>query len=155
MLHRAGYCFLITNSVVSSLICYPHCLSYYNEVSGGPHAGSTHLDRSNVDWGQDLIYLADWIERHPDAIPLRVVHHSMVKPGYYGANRGSNNYTYDPGDSASGNLFAFSAGWYAISVQRLLDQDSNYQRFRHRMPEATIGYSIRLYRLDYPLPRNY
>lgn len=32
----------------------PHHLTYFNELAGGPEAGSTHLLDSNVDWGQGL-----------------------------------------------------------------------------------------------------
>jgi 4-amino-4-deoxy-L-arabinose transferase-like glycosyltransferase len=41
----------------SSLWIYPHSLSYFNESIGGPLNGTEHLLGSNVDWGQDLIYL--------------------------------------------------------------------------------------------------
>jgi hypothetical protein len=43
---------------VSSLWVYPHSLSYFNESIGGPLNGASHLLGSNVDWGQDIRYLA-------------------------------------------------------------------------------------------------
>ena len=45
----------------SSLWIYPHSLSYFNEAIGGPLNGASHLLGSNVDWGQDLVYLNQWI----------------------------------------------------------------------------------------------
>lgn len=39
-------------SVVSSLSVYPHSLSYFNELVGGPRGGPAHLLDSNIDWGQ-------------------------------------------------------------------------------------------------------
>ena len=36
----------------------PHFLSYFNELAGGPLAGSRFLADSNLDWGQDLDELA-------------------------------------------------------------------------------------------------
>src|SRR5205814_1095877 len=44
-------------SITSSIACYPHSLSYFNELSGGPKQGSAHLLGSSLEWGQDLRYL--------------------------------------------------------------------------------------------------
>jgi hypothetical protein len=49
-------------SVGSSLWYYPHSLSYFNELVGGPMGGPKHLLDSNIDWGQDLFYLKDWLD---------------------------------------------------------------------------------------------
>jgi hypothetical protein len=57
-------------SVASSLWCYPHSLSCFNELVGGPKHGHEHLLDSNIDRGQDLLYLKRWVEEHPDARPL-------------------------------------------------------------------------------------
>jgi hypothetical protein len=48
----------------SSLWIYPHSLSYFNESIGGPLNGPKHLLGSNVDWGQDLLYLKRWRDAH-------------------------------------------------------------------------------------------
>lgn len=50
--------------LLSSLWLYPHSLSYFNELVGGPLNGHKHLLGSNVDWGQDFRYLA-W-QRYPE-----------------------------------------------------------------------------------------
>jgi hypothetical protein len=34
--------------------------------SAGPRNGPRHLLDSNIDWGQDLFYLKDWLDRHPN-----------------------------------------------------------------------------------------
>lgn len=47
----------------SSLAAHPHYLPYFNELAGGPDDGIEWLDDSNVDWGQDLILLRDFLER--------------------------------------------------------------------------------------------
>jgi hypothetical protein len=46
---------------ISSLSVYPHELSYFNEISGGPSNGYKHLLGSNVDWGQDLLLIRTWM----------------------------------------------------------------------------------------------
>jgi hypothetical protein len=49
--------FLLLWSIVSSCWTFPHSLSYFSEAVGGPLNGSKHLLGSNVDWGQDLLYV--------------------------------------------------------------------------------------------------
>ena len=57
-------------SIVSSLRVIPHRMSYFNELAGGPMGGHYHLGNSSADWGQDLLYLTKWYDRHPEARPL-------------------------------------------------------------------------------------
>jgi hypothetical protein len=53
--------------VISAIVTFPHHLSYFNELVGGPNNGHRYLTDSNVDWGQDLPTLRDWIDRtQPD-----------------------------------------------------------------------------------------
>ncbi len=35
-------------------------------LTAGPRNGPRHLLDSNIDWGQDLFYLKDWLDVHPD-----------------------------------------------------------------------------------------
>src|SRR5207247_2123563 len=43
---------------------HPHHIAYFNELAGGPDGGRNHLVDSNLDWGQDLNGLRDWIDRN-------------------------------------------------------------------------------------------
>jgi hypothetical protein len=65
---------LLLWSIASSLYYYPHDLSYFNELVGGPGRGHYHLANSNVDWGQNLLYLKEWYDTHPKARPLHVAY---------------------------------------------------------------------------------
>ena len=40
----------------------PRYLSYFNPIAGGPEHGYRHLVDSNVDVGQDLIALKNWLD---------------------------------------------------------------------------------------------
>lgn len=51
----------------STLRVYPHQLAYFNELAGGPENGSRHLLGSNLEWGQDFLFLKEWLRRHPPA----------------------------------------------------------------------------------------
>lgn len=44
-------------TAASSLSVYPHQLAYFNELAGGPKSGYKHLLHSNLEWGQDLLFL--------------------------------------------------------------------------------------------------
>jgi hypothetical protein len=57
---------------VSSLRVYPHSMSYFNEIAGGPENGHAHLIDSNIDWGQDVFFLKKWMDAHPEARPMRM-----------------------------------------------------------------------------------
>jgi hypothetical protein len=42
---------------------YPHYESYFNEAAGGPCSGWKVLGDSNVQWGQDIWIMEEWIRR--------------------------------------------------------------------------------------------
>lgn len=50
-----------------SLSGAPHWLSYFNVAAGGSARGHESLCDSNIDWGQDLLLLREWLGKHPDA----------------------------------------------------------------------------------------
>lgn len=61
-----GYLILCT-----SLLCwymyenikiYPYYLTYFNQTVGGAKNGYRYVVDSNIDWGQDLKRLSDWVE---------------------------------------------------------------------------------------------
>lgn len=138
--------------VSSSLYYFPHSLSYFNEIAGGPLKGHNHLINSNIDWGQDLKLLKEWIEDHPEANHISVC--------YYGA---LNNY----GQTAIKSLgvdaplppvneskdYSPPAGWYAISVNYLKgygwkQPKNGFTYFQKYRPVARAGYSIYIYHIE-------
>jgi 4-amino-4-deoxy-L-arabinose transferase-like glycosyltransferase len=71
---------LLSWAFVGSLAVYPHSLSYFNEIAGGPKSGHSFLLDSNIDWGQDLLYFRDWLRKHPEAHPLKLAYFNAVDP---------------------------------------------------------------------------
>ena len=71
---------LLVWSTASSLMAYPHSVSYFNELAGGPANGHEHLLDSNVAWGQDLLYLKRWLVDHPQARPIGVATIGWIDP---------------------------------------------------------------------------
>ena len=43
---------------------YPHFLTYFNELVGGPSQGYKYVTDSNLDWGQDLKRLAEFVDEN-------------------------------------------------------------------------------------------
>ncbi|MEJ7733695.1 MAG: hypothetical protein WKG00_31430, partial [Polyangiaceae bacterium] len=75
---------LALSAAAASLAVVPHSLSYFNALAGGTRGGPRHLLDSNVDWGQDLLELQDWMARHPDARPMHLAYFGQVNPSVEG-----------------------------------------------------------------------
>ncbi|HXC52086.1 MAG TPA: glycosyltransferase family 39 protein [Candidatus Limnocylindrales bacterium] len=61
----------------------PRYLQFFNEAAGGPERGHRVLIDSNIDWGQDLIRLREYMdEKHLDRISL--AYFGRVDPQIYG-----------------------------------------------------------------------
>ena len=120
-------------------------------ICAGPLNGPRHLLDSNIDWGQDLFYLEDWCESHPEARPIKVAYfggypldRSKVESAGFppvGPDRVQMDDKTDP--AAFGPL----PGWYALSVNEIYGRSQQYRYFLHFEPVATAGYSIYIYHI--------
>ncbi|HZV04529.1 MAG TPA: glycosyltransferase family 39 protein [Gemmataceae bacterium] len=152
-------------SIASTLVIHPHYLSYFNEVAGGPDNGHNHLIDSNIDWGQDLLFLKAWLEKHPEAHPLRLAAFNTIDPGVIGIQ-----FTLPPLGPISRDITQDShfrqlgphPGYYALDVNFVHGYaypvaDSRgqfgsirlheYEYFQHFHPIAKAGYSIFIYHI--------
>ena len=161
--------------VGSSLWYYPHSLSYFNELVGGPLGGRWHLLDSNLDWGQDLFHLKSWLDDHPEAKPLGLAYFGKFDPRSAGIEfeippRGP----VSQDDAAeAGRLRSLppkldeelgpKPGWYAISVMMLhgfeygipdgrggnyYADEPYFSYFQRLEPVARAGYSIYIYHVS-------
>ncbi len=135
-------------SVGSSLCIYPHSLSYFNELAGGPRHGHRYLLDANIDWGQDLGYLKRWLDANPDVSLVHLDWLGFIPAKHFGIEvadrpprRGADERSPSTADAGRGP----EPGWYAISVHRLFDAGDRYRAFQQRQPTATAGYSIYIY----------
>lgn len=133
--------------LISSLNIYPHYLSYFNELVGGPENGYRYLADSNLDWGQDLKGLKKWMDREgPGQIYL----------AYFGV--ASQEYhvpscQYLPGIGFSRTYRShvlpldIDREMLAISVSLLQGMHTRgiYNWLKKYKPVARIGYSIHIY----------
>jgi hypothetical protein len=146
---------LLGVGIISSLSVYPHSLSYFNESVGGPAQGHKHLLDSNIDWGQDLLYLQKWMNRHPEAKPVGIAYFGMFDPSDVGIK------TTPPPQAPKSrpvqlNEIRIQPGWYAVSVNKLYgyrssdcqsSPDACYKYFMRFRPADMVGYSIFIYHL--------
>lgn len=78
---------------LSSLAVAPRYLEYFNEAAGGPSRSYRWLVDSNLDWGQDLVRLADYMRSHRLS-SIRLAYFGSVNPIVYGVRFTS---LHDPG----------------------------------------------------------
>ena len=136
---------LLSVGITSSLAIAPHSMSYFNLGVGGPLGGKSHLLDANIDWGQDLLRLRDWVAGHPEATPFHARIFSLVELETTGIRARP-----IPSQSPS-NASPLTPGWYAISVNELMGyrhdgkQDPQCMWFQRMEPIAMVGYSIYVY----------
>jgi len=69
--------------LVGTVLIWPDYLAYFNEPSGGPDRGYEHLTDSNIDWGQDLVQLKEFMDEH-DIERVHLAYFGMADPHSYG-----------------------------------------------------------------------
>jgi hypothetical protein len=158
----------LTWSVGSSLWCYPHSMSYFDELVGRPKNGHYYLLDSNISWGQDLFYLKQWLDEHPDAKPLKFASFGYIDPRLVGIEfmlPPVGPAMPHPNTCANDENLGPLPGWYAIDVNHLhgtllkmadgkgnrespVNEYNNYCYFLHFKPVAMAGYSIYIYHLE-------
>ncbi|GIW87974.1 MAG: glycosyl transferase [Isosphaeraceae bacterium] len=70
-------------TLLSTLAIHPHYLAYFNLASGGPARGSEHLIDSNLDWGQDLVGLREWLRREAPDEPVGLAYFGQIPPSLF------------------------------------------------------------------------
>jgi 4-amino-4-deoxy-L-arabinose transferase-like glycosyltransferase len=139
---------------VASVSIFPHYLTYFNEIAGGPSNGYKILVDSNLDWGQELIGLREYMtEKNLSSVKLS--YHGTADPAAYGIQ-------YEPLPSYPYNQWTSDAvpdillnppdGVYAISANNLqglrFKNHDLYATFRQRKADVVVGHSIFIYRIN-------
>jgi hypothetical protein len=131
--------------VVGMARVYPYPLAYFNELAGGSDGGYRWLVDSNLDWGQNLWGLRDWMR---DAGVERVYysHFSPARPQVYGVEvdwlpPDPRAVPFAPLDPAPG-IYAIGA----TVLQGAYTPDVNtFAWFRGQAPLARLGHALFLY----------
>ena len=145
--------------VIGSTIIYPHYLAYFNQLVGGPGGGHRLLGDSNLDWGQDLIGLREFMNRENIA-SVKLGYMGTADPRAYGLSYEQLPgfpYGRDKSESISEVSRNPPSGVYAISVSCLqgycFKNHDLYVSFRGRslMQLSGIPFSFIESRLDWHL----
>jgi hypothetical protein len=144
----AGACLA---AVVEFTTVYPHTLTFFNALVGGPRNGSRYLADSNVDWGQDLKLLKRWMDAS-GIEHVNIAYFGTADPAYYGikCTRLPGAGLFDQDKVARPELPGYVAisetvlsGVYLPPRWRL-----HYRPLAGVRPVARIGNSMRVYWLE-------
>jgi hypothetical protein len=140
---------MILWATVSTYRTFPHTLSYFNELTGGPDRGYEYLIDSNIDWGQDLLLLKWWVERHPNERPMYIGYKNLVDYRHAGFELAPAPEDPPPRVASDGEWQKFGPrqGIYAIDVHGFTEGE--YKWFRMFTPVAKAGYTIFIYRITH------
>ena len=127
---------------------HPDQLSYFNETAclttnpraigldGGTRCGPLWFDDSNVDWGQSLIQVKDWVDRNAKGERVHLACFGSFPPSAYGLDAapvGPDRLAQDP-----------EAGIYIVSAHFV----ARAQAASLRSPTEIIGHSMYVYRVS-------
>ena len=132
---------VITIAACELGLVYPHCIAYFNCLVGGPTHGYNYLVDSNLDWGQDLKGLKQWMDaKGVDHINLD--YFGTADPDYYHINH---TYLSNPKYAVQNEVGPPQLpGYVAVSATHSI----NYRLFVEQKPAAVIGYSIYVFWVD-------
>jgi 4-amino-4-deoxy-L-arabinose transferase-like glycosyltransferase len=133
---------------VASLRAHPHYLSYFNEAVGGPAQGHRYLLESNLDWGQDLATLADYLQARGNP-PVHLAYFGRESPASYGL-RATPMTTCAPVTGLVAVSANFLYDMYALNLFAPPDPGC-WRWLRDHEPVAQPGYSIVVYDISVPL----
>jgi hypothetical protein len=138
----AGLCLWL---VVGAAGVFSQPLTFFNELAGGPQGGYRWLVDSNLDWGQNLWQLRDWM-REQGVERVYYSHFSPARPEVYGI--AVDRLPPDP-RAAPFAPFDPAPGVYAIAattLQGAYTPDVNtFAWFRQRAPVERLGHALFLY----------
>jgi len=149
MMWRVAGVLLAASYAASALAIWPHQLSYFNCLAGGPANGYKLLVDSNIDWGQDLISLRRYMAKH--GIPrVKIAYFGpLVDPDMYGVH-----HEHLPDGPTTGTIaisVSLLQGLPQIAVYR---RDSWFTRpprsfewLKAFQPVGRAGYSILIFKI--------
>jgi hypothetical protein len=138
---------LLAFQIFVSINTRPYYLSYFNCVVGGSDNGDQWLLVSDLDWGQDLPLLYNYVESiKPDNIII----------AYYGSATPS-SYNIHTLDWMAFDSCRHKTGIFVVSINRRtirMHADDDNRPFSALAPDAKVGHSLLVYDLSRPEVRD-
>ena len=151
---RAGLLVLGLWYLGASLSIYPRYLAYFNELAGGPKNGHKVLLDSNLDWGQDLKGLKQWMDGNK-VQRIQMLYFGVGYPKYYGIDDFHSRDNVERRSFPAGQdlelpeHLAVSANFfYAGELYMPKEMNELLRSYRLGQPVATIGYTILVFKID-------
>lgn len=126
--------------ILSAVAIFPDHLAYFNELVGGPAQGRHFLVDSNLDWGQWLWDLRDYVTEN-DIDHVYISQFTPSEPAHYDLTY---DFVYPSPRAVPFAPFEPAAGAYAIGatpLEGVYTPDVNtFAWFRTRDPEAVLSH---------------
>ncbi len=129
----------------------PHEIGYFNELAGGPVRGSKFVADSNLDWGQGLPALKEWMDRE-DVDAVYLAYFGTDRPEAYGI-RFQPLPSYGRVGPPGGAAIPLDANRHIVAVSAnhllglFLNDPDTYAWLRERTPTAVPGGCIYVFDL--------
>jgi 4-amino-4-deoxy-L-arabinose transferase-like glycosyltransferase len=141
--------------ILASLRIHPHYISFFNMWAGGPENGWRVAVDANLDWGQDLEAVGQYLAER-GITDAYISWFSTAMPKRYGIP-GTSFLTWPPSnrDLIYDDLYLERPlpGTYVISATQLAgpylqEEAAQMAWFRQREPDAKVGYSYFIYEVE-------
>ena len=134
---------VLAGTTLSVVRAHPHYLTYFNEFAGGPRGGIRHLADSNLDWGQGLIPLRDWLDDNAPGETVQLAYFGTLDPANLGID-----YELLNAEQPHPGLCAVSAT-LLVGLPRFPGHEHGhvFRLYGELQPIAVPGDSIYVYRL--------
>jgi 4-amino-4-deoxy-L-arabinose transferase-like glycosyltransferase len=149
---------LIIAHIASSLAAFPNFIPYANEAWGGQRNVHNLLSDANVDWGQQLLQVKQWQNKHPtEECWFAYFARPEVDPATYGIHCHAlptiDTFWLGGSDIVPPNIHGtvlLSAG--DLSGCEWPSSGMNpYRSFQSLTPAESIDYGVLVYRGDFPM----
>ena len=163
--------FVLTNLLIA-IFSYPNYLTYFSPLAGGSSQGWTKLNDSNVETGQEVKALAEYLKAHGETrVTGMFIGGEFLKfygvefsnfPGWYdddaADSEGSQSSTNPDktvrtdnqvNESRSAEIrtnYVAIGAWYLAEVDLTDKQEEIIETYRNQRPEAMVGNSIFVFR---------
>lgn len=141
--------FVVCAQAMTFAAITPQHLAYFNAIGGGPESGYKRLVDSNLDWGQDLVQLSDWMTANRTT-EVGIAYFGSAPPSAYDGR--INSWRAMDRDVPAGRdaVVVISATY----LQGIFLCGDPFAGFRRLEPSGRIGYSLLAYSAQRPEVRN-
>lgn len=148
-------CLMMLWYTTGSLRIYPHYLSYFNEIAGGPSEGHRILADSNLDWGQDLIGLKAYMQAR-GIRTIRLAYFGRVDPAVYGISFTPLGELPEPGVAAVSVNYLLGLPYFLYYEGETIPVRPHFFSWLNRFqPVDRVGYSILVYNIPFETAEGY